>query len=59
LTVASFGAGAEWFPDADSSLQKLEAALVPGVTLLAKGSRAHRLARVVAALVNPTSAKVS
>jgi UDP-N-acetylmuramoyl-tripeptide--D-alanyl-D-alanine ligase len=59
LTVASFGAGAEWFPDADSLLQKLEAALVPGVTLLVKGSRVNRLERVVAALVNPVSAKVS
>ena len=47
----SFGAGAEWFPDADSLIRRLTAEVAPGVTLLIKGSRVNRLERVVQALV--------
>jgi UDP-N-acetylmuramoyl-tripeptide--D-alanyl-D-alanine ligase len=58
LTVTAFGLGAEWFPDAESLRQRLEALLVPGVTVLVKGSRVNRLERIVAALANPIPAKV-
>jgi len=47
----SFGAGAEWFPDAESLIRRLTAEIAPGVTLLIKGSRINRLERVVQALV--------
>jgi UDP-N-acetylmuramoyl-tripeptide--D-alanyl-D-alanine ligase len=49
-TVASFGHGGEWFADADALLARLGEELVPGVTVLVKGSRVNRLERVVAAL---------
>jgi UDP-N-acetylmuramoyl-tripeptide--D-alanyl-D-alanine ligase len=48
--VETFGSGAEWFPDADSLTRRLQAELVPGVTVLIKGSRVNRLERVVQAL---------
>ena len=55
-----FGAGAEWFPDAETLIRRLSAEVGPGVTLLIKGSRVNRLERVVQALlaapgVAPTS----
>jgi UDP-N-acetylmuramoyl-tripeptide--D-alanyl-D-alanine ligase len=48
--VETFGAGAEWFADADSLIRRLQAELSPGVTVLIKGSRVNRLERVVQAL---------
>lgn len=48
--VASFGAGGEWFADAESLIARVRGELVPGVTLLVKGSRVNRLERVVQAL---------
>jgi UDP-N-acetylmuramoyl-tripeptide--D-alanyl-D-alanine ligase len=49
--VETFGAGAEWFADADSLIRRLQGELAPGVTLLIKGSRVNRLERVVQALI--------
>jgi UDP-N-acetylmuramoyl-tripeptide--D-alanyl-D-alanine ligase len=48
--VETFGSGAEWFPDADSLIRRLQAEIAPGVTVLVKGSRVNRLERVVQAL---------
>jgi UDP-N-acetylmuramoyl-tripeptide--D-alanyl-D-alanine ligase len=48
--VETFGAGGEWFPDAESLIRRLQAALSPGITVLIKGSRINRLERVVQAL---------
>jgi UDP-N-acetylmuramoyl-tripeptide--D-alanyl-D-alanine ligase len=48
--VETFGSGGEWFADADSLIRRLQAELVPGVTVLIKGSRINRLERVVQAL---------
>ncbi len=48
--VETFGSGGEWFADADSLTRRLQAELVPGVTVLIKGSRINRLERVVQAL---------
>ena len=48
--VETFGSGAEWFADADSLTRRLQTELVPGVTVLIKGSRVNRLERVVQAL---------
>jgi UDP-N-acetylmuramoyl-tripeptide--D-alanyl-D-alanine ligase len=53
--VQSFGAGGEWFADADALLLRLEAELTPGVTVLIKGSRVNRLERVVRALTGEQS----
>jgi UDP-N-acetylmuramoyl-tripeptide--D-alanyl-D-alanine ligase len=50
LTVKSFGAGAEWFPDTAALSKSLASALTPDVRLLIKGSRSNRLERVVEAL---------
>jgi UDP-N-acetylmuramoyl-tripeptide--D-alanyl-D-alanine ligase len=55
LAVDSFGAGAQWFPDAQALSSALAAALAgagQGVRLLIKGSRVNRLERVVNALVS-------
>ena len=49
--VETFGSGGEWFPDADSLTRRLQAEIVPGVTVLVKGSRVNRLERVVQALL--------
>jgi UDP-N-acetylmuramoyl-tripeptide--D-alanyl-D-alanine ligase len=49
--VETFGAGGEWFADADSLIRRLQAELSPGVTVLIKGSRVNRLERVVQALI--------
>ncbi len=48
--VETFGAGGEWFADADSLIRRLQAEISPGVTVLIKGSRINRLERVVQAL---------
>ncbi len=48
--VESFGSGAEWFPDAQSLIARLDAELASGTTLLIKGSRMNRLERVVESL---------
>ena len=48
--VAAFGAGAEWFAAADALIERLQAELSPGITVLVKGSRVNRLERVVQAL---------
>jgi UDP-N-acetylmuramoyl-tripeptide--D-alanyl-D-alanine ligase len=48
--VETFGAGGEWFADADSLIRRLQVELAPGVTVLIKGSRVNRLERVVQAL---------
>jgi UDP-N-acetylmuramoyl-tripeptide--D-alanyl-D-alanine ligase len=55
LAVDSFGADAEWFPDAQALSSALTAALAgagQGVRLLIKGSRLNRLERVVDTLVH-------
>ncbi len=49
--VETFGSGGEWFADAESLTRRLQAELVPGVTVLIKGSRVNRLERVVQALI--------
>jgi UDP-N-acetylmuramoyl-tripeptide--D-alanyl-D-alanine ligase len=51
----TFGAGAEWFADADSLIRRLQAEIAPGVTVLVKGSRINRLERVVQALTSGAS----
>ncbi len=51
LAVEAFGAGAQWFPDAEALTRELQAALDADVRLLVKGSRSNRLERVVDALV--------
>ena len=48
--VETFGAGGEWFADADALIRRLQAQIAPGITLLIKGSRVNRLERVVRAL---------
>ena len=48
--VETFGAGGEWFADADSLIRRVQAEIAPGVTVLVKGSRINRLERVVQAL---------
>lgn len=48
--VETFGAGAEWFADADSLIRRVQSEIAPGVTVLVKGSRVNRLERVVQAL---------
>ena len=48
--VDSFGAGGEWFADADALSARVGAELAAGVTVLVKGSRVNRLERVVKAL---------
>jgi UDP-N-acetylmuramoyl-tripeptide--D-alanyl-D-alanine ligase len=53
LAAESFGAGAEWYPDAESLARALAAELTPEVRVLVKGSRVNRLERVVAALAAP------
>ena len=48
--VETFGAGGEWFADADSLIRRVQSQIAPGVTVLVKGSRINRLERVVQAL---------
>jgi UDP-N-acetylmuramoyl-tripeptide--D-alanyl-D-alanine ligase len=52
-TVESFGAGGEWFPDAQALSAALVASANSGVRMLVKGSRMNRLERVVEALTAP------
>lgn len=55
LATESFGAGAQWFTDAQALANELSAALAAsgqGVRLLIKGSRVNRLERVVDVLVH-------
>lgn len=53
--VETFGAGAEWFADADSLIRRVQSEIAPGVTVLIKGSRINRLERVVQALTGGAS----
>jgi len=48
--VEAFGTGATWFAGVEPLAAALAADLVPGVTVLVKGSRSNRLERVAAAL---------
>jgi UDP-N-acetylmuramoyl-tripeptide--D-alanyl-D-alanine ligase len=48
--VETFGAGGEWFPDADALIRRLQDEIAAGVTVLIKGSRFNLLERVVQAL---------
>jgi UDP-N-acetylmuramoyl-tripeptide--D-alanyl-D-alanine ligase len=50
LTVQAFGAGGQWFADAQSLAAALAKALHPQVRLLIKGSRMNHLERLVDAL---------
>jgi len=73
LAVDSFGAGGEWFPDAQSLAAALVAALAKpagahsaaagtsaaGVRLLIKGSRVNKLERVVDTLVHGSTKPTS
>ena len=52
-TVESFGAGGQWFPDAQALSAALVASANSGVRMLVKGSRMNRLERVVEALTAP------
>jgi UDP-N-acetylmuramoyl-tripeptide--D-alanyl-D-alanine ligase len=52
-TVESFGAGGQWFPDAQALSAALIASANAGVRMLVKGSRMNRLERVVEALTAP------
>jgi UDP-N-acetylmuramoyl-tripeptide--D-alanyl-D-alanine ligase len=54
--VETFGAGAEWFADADSLIRRVQSEISPGVTVLIKGSRVNRLERVVQALTGAGAA---
>jgi UDP-N-acetylmuramoyl-tripeptide--D-alanyl-D-alanine ligase len=54
-TVQSFGAGAQWFPDAQALSAALIASADSGVRMLVKGSRMNRLERVVEALTAPAA----
>jgi UDP-N-acetylmuramoyl-tripeptide--D-alanyl-D-alanine ligase len=51
--VESFGAGGQWFPDAQALCAALIASANAGVRMLVKGSRMNRLERVVDALTAP------
>jgi UDP-N-acetylmuramoyl-tripeptide--D-alanyl-D-alanine ligase len=53
LAVESFGAGAEWYPDAEALTRALDEAATAETRVLIKGSRVNRLERVVAALTAP------
>jgi UDP-N-acetylmuramoyl-tripeptide--D-alanyl-D-alanine ligase len=48
--VATFGAGGEWFTDAESLIRRVRSEIAPAVTVLVKGSRVNKLERVVQAL---------
>ncbi|MGH8150896.1 MAG: UDP-N-acetylmuramoyl-tripeptide--D-alanyl-D-alanine ligase [Steroidobacteraceae bacterium] len=53
LAVESFGAGGEWFADAEALTRALGYALTAEARVLVKGSHFNRLERVVAALAAP------
>jgi UDP-N-acetylmuramoyl-tripeptide--D-alanyl-D-alanine ligase len=52
--VEAFGAGAEWFADAEALASAVNAELTREVCVLVKGSRSARLERVVNALTGGT-----
>jgi UDP-N-acetylmuramoyl-tripeptide--D-alanyl-D-alanine ligase len=54
LAVETFGAGAEWFEDAESLARAVNAELTREVCVLVKGSRSNRLERVVDSLIGKT-----
>jgi UDP-N-acetylmuramoyl-tripeptide--D-alanyl-D-alanine ligase len=54
LAVESFGAGAQWFEDAESLARAVNADISRDVCVLVKGSRSARLERVVESLVGKT-----
>jgi UDP-N-acetylmuramoyl-tripeptide--D-alanyl-D-alanine ligase len=54
--VETFGPGGEWFADPNALTRRLQAELIPGVTVLVKGSRVNRLERVVQALTGGAKA---
>jgi UDP-N-acetylmuramoyl-tripeptide--D-alanyl-D-alanine ligase len=54
--VETFGPGGEWFADPNALIRRLQAELIPGVTVLVKGSRVNRLERVVQALTGGAKA---
>jgi UDP-N-acetylmuramoyl-tripeptide--D-alanyl-D-alanine ligase len=56
LAVEAFGAGAQWYADAESLARAVNAELTREVCVLVKGSRSARLERVVDALTGTTSA---
>ena len=59
VSPASFGAGAQWFPETTALTYALKGALAaagPEVRLLLKGSRFNRLERVVDALAGTSGA---
>ncbi len=56
LTVASFGAGGQWYADLESLQRELDKSLRAEVRLLVKGSRANRLERLVDYLVDGPNA---
>jgi UDP-N-acetylmuramoyl-tripeptide--D-alanyl-D-alanine ligase len=53
--VESFGAGGQWFPDAQALSAALLASSNSAVRMLVKGSRMNRLERVVDALTQPAA----
>lgn len=53
LSVAAFGAGAQWFDGSESLAQAVAGEMTADVRLLVKGSRVNRLERVVEALAEP------
>lgn len=58
LTVESFGAGAQWFPDTAQLSKAIDGAVTPNVAVLVKGSRSNRLERVVDVLTGTASSGV-
>ncbi len=50
--VEAFGSGGEWFKDADSLIEGLQAEARPGAIILVKASRSMRFERIVNALLH-------
>ena len=51
-SVASFGAGAQFFPDQETLIEQLLTDIKPGMCILVKGSFSNRLENVVSALLD-------